>query len=86
MPVFQPKPHQKYIGNLSSYTKMNIEYDEDLYFDEEEQQFFIVSSTESAIPPSVNPNFTTESVSKDFVRGLEADKPNVAEKAKRYLD
>ncbi len=86
MPFFQPKTHQKYVGNLSSYTEMNVEYDEDLYFDEEEQQFFIVSSTESAIPPNVSPNYTTKDVSKQFITDLLSEKPEIAEKAQEFLD
>lgn len=86
MAIFNPKAHQKRIGNLSSYTKMNVEHDEDLYFDENDQQFFVVHSTESAIPPNASPNYSTRNVSKEEVKNLAAKDPEIAANAAEYLD
>jgi hypothetical protein len=87
MPIFRPQPHHKYVGQVKSYTHMNVEHDESLYVDTTptRKKFFIVEATESAIPPNPNANFEIRHLTMIEVRKLLKQKPELRESAQPYL-
>lgn len=64
---------------------MNVETEEDLYFDEEKETFFVVESTEYETF-NASPSHWTRPVSPDQARKLLAGNEIGLEAANKYLD